>query len=300
MKVLTAIFLVLLALNCPAQKTPKKEWTHITSPKKDLSVSMPPDFLIYNEDGNYRAYTTFGGVDLTVWMRETKSAKLELKASRKNAFESEYNVSRFEKGDFEGDIKTFEKDGVYLTEMMLASSKASYRLSVHSKDKSNPVLEKFLYSIKLENLPLFKQTTSVQTTDSVVSVETLKTSPIILQALITKDAEKLKIKYDLKDKQEYTNRTDTANYSRALVILSKPRAKYTDMGRSNNVSGEIMLKVLFRADGQIGDVTVLKKLGSGLDEEAVNAVRKVKFLPAEINGKPVDIIRQLSYSFTIY
>lgn len=86
----------------------------------------------------------------------------------------------------------------------------------------------------------------------------------------------------------------------SLKILKKVPARYTDNARSSNISGDVRLYVLFAASGRISHIIVLKGLGYGLDEQAINAAREIKFEPATADGKPVSVVKQVSYTFTIY
>ena len=54
--------------------------------------------------------------------------------------------------------------------------------------------------------------------------------------------------------------------------------------------GALALVFVVRNDGSVGDVRILRTLGSGLDERAVQAVRQWRFSPAERQGQPVDVI----------
>ena len=83
-------------------------------------------------------------------------------------------------------------------------------------------------------------------------------------------------------------------------ILAKPRPSYTDSARQNNVAGDVKLKVTFRANGSIGDISVVSGLQGGLTEQAIIAAKKVVFLPARKNGKLVTAALTIQYSFSIY
>lgn len=85
-----------------------------------------------------------------------------------------------------------------------------------------------------------------------------------------------------------------------VIILSKPRAVYTDLARESNVQGTAILKVTFLKNGGVGLVSVVKALSSGLTEQAIIAARKITFLPATNEGKPVTVVKQVEYSFSIY
>jgi TonB family protein len=81
---------------------------------------------------------------------------------------------------------------------------------------------------------------------------------------------------------------DSTQPTTPVEILYKPAPVYTDEARKLNLEGEVMLEVVFRADGQLTVNRVLRGLGHGLDDAAVNAAGKIKFKPAQRNGTPVD------------
>jgi TonB family protein len=85
-----------------------------------------------------------------------------------------------------------------------------------------------------------------------------------------------------------------------LKVLSKPPASYTENARSAGVSGAVRLLVGFSADGAVKHILIVKPLGFGLNEEAVRAARRIKFEPATKDGKPVSVVKQIEYSFSIY
>jgi TonB family protein len=54
-----------------------------------------------------------------------------------------------------------------------------------------------------------------------------------------------------------------------------------------------------RRDGSVGDVRVLRGLGGGLDQRAVEAVRQWRFSPAHKQGVPVDVIVEVAVEFKL-
>jgi TonB family protein len=88
--------------------------------------------------------------------------------------------------------------------------------------------------------------------------------------------------------------------SAPVSIQSKPSPVYTSEARQLRVEGEVLLNVVFTANGQIRILNVVRGLGHGLDEAAQHAAQGVKFSPAMRDGHPVDsnatlhIIFQLS------
>ena len=54
------------------------------------------------------------------------------------------------------------------------------------------------------------------------------------------------------------------------------------------------------ADGVPRDIKVLRGIGKGLDEKAVEAVTKWKFEPATKDGKPVAVVINVEVNFRLY
>jgi hypothetical protein len=66
------------------------------------------------------------------------------------------------------------------------------------------------------------------------------------------------------------------------------------------VNGRINAIVVFRADGTIGAVTVDPRLDDSLARNVAEAASRIKFVPVEVEGKPVEVKRMLVYTFSIY
>ena len=82
-------------------------------------------------------------------------------------------------------------------------------------------------------------------------------------------------------------------------LIKEVHADYTDAARRQNISGEVELEIVVKSDGSVGDVRILRRLGSGLDERAVQAVRQWRFSPARLKGAPVDVIVEVSVEFKL-
>jgi protein TonB len=82
-------------------------------------------------------------------------------------------------------------------------------------------------------------------------------------------------------------------------LLREVRASYTDEARRANLNGEVVLEIVVRRDGSVGDVRILQRLGSGLDERAVQAVRQWRFAPARLKGTPVDVVVEVAVEFKL-
>jgi TonB family protein len=82
-------------------------------------------------------------------------------------------------------------------------------------------------------------------------------------------------------------------------LLREIKADYTDAARRRGIEGDVILEIVVRHDGTVGNVTVLKRLGGGLDERAVQAVRQWRFAPAARHGSPVDVIVEVAVEFKL-
>ncbi|HEX6504166.1 MAG TPA: energy transducer TonB [Terriglobales bacterium] len=86
-----------------------------------------------------------------------------------------------------------------------------------------------------------------------------------------------------------------------VEITFKPNPVYTDEARGLKLEGEVLLEVLFQANGQLRVNRVVRGLGHGLDEAAIAAASKMRFKAATDHGQAVDstaivhVLFQLAY-----
>lgn len=82
-------------------------------------------------------------------------------------------------------------------------------------------------------------------------------------------------------------------------ILEKPRPEYTAEGRSLKVEGDVVIDLVFLANGSIQINRVVSGLGHGLDESAVRAAQQIKFKPALRQSQPVDFPARVRIEFRL-
>jgi TonB family protein len=80
----------------------------------------------------------------------------------------------------------------------------------------------------------------------------------------------------------------------------KPEPRYTESARQNQVTGTVVLKCIFAANGSVTNIRTVSGLPFGLTERAIDAARKIKFIPAMKDGKYVSMWMQLEYNFNLY
>ncbi len=65
-----------------------------------------------------------------------------------------------------------------------------------------------------------------------------------------------------------------------VEVTYKPNPVYTEAARQLKLEGEVLLEVMFSANGQLHVNRVVRGLGHGLDESAIAAANKMRFKPA--------------------
>jgi TonB family protein len=70
--------------------------------------------------------------------------------------------------------------------------------------------------------------------------------------------------------------------------------------QDSGVAGMALYHVVVGSDGKPGEISVARPIGFGLDESAVDSIRKASFSPAIKDGKPVPVLLDLVVEFRIY
>jgi TonB family protein len=83
-------------------------------------------------------------------------------------------------------------------------------------------------------------------------------------------------------------------------ILSKEPARYTEPARQAGIVGTVVMSMVFGADGNIGDIKIIRGLPFGLMEKAKTAAKNIRFEPAYRDGEPVSVRGQLEFTFNLY
>jgi periplasmic protein TonB len=88
--------------------------------------------------------------------------------------------------------------------------------------------------------------------------------------------------------------------------VSAPRAiyapdpEYSEEARKAKYQGTVVLWTVIGLDGRIHDLKVQRSLGMGLDQKAIEAVRKWRFEPAMKDGHPVAVQVNIEVNFRLY
>ena len=83
------------------------------------------------------------------------------------------------------------------------------------------------------------------------------------------------------------------------TVVRDVKADYPESAKKERVQGNVMLAVVVKKDGTVGEVTVKKPLHPELDEAAVKAMKKWEFRPGTKDGKPVDVAVDVEMTFNL-
>jgi periplasmic protein TonB len=86
----------------------------------------------------------------------------------------------------------------------------------------------------------------------------------------------------------------------APIPIYKPEPAYSEEARKAKYQGVVVLWIVVDAQGNVTDARVVKPLGLGLDEKAVEAVHTWKFKPAIRNGAPVPVRASVEVTFRLF
>jgi TonB family protein len=86
----------------------------------------------------------------------------------------------------------------------------------------------------------------------------------------------------------------------APKVLYNPDPEYSEEARKAKHQGSCTLALIVGPDGKTRDIKVLRSLGLGLDEKAIEAVSTWKFEPAQKDGRPVAVAINVEVQFRLY
>lgn len=291
------------------EKANEAVWHRYSTSAGDLTFAFPnKNVLVDQNDSKTSIYFSEIGLYLSVRAERMKGAKNRfLELSRLPSAE-EYKGFKLDDlyGRWRRDTnKVKGTDSVFFE---LASKSGFYRIAARSRDGRDSDLERFLRSIRVNGSQLINTQISEEPEEkSVTMIESLPISDKVVEALKRSTPDKLSYTRPSKrDKStEIENGDDTSDepprkYSSDTIILRNPFPRRDESGRAIRLPRVVKFRATFRADGTIGPVELLQSIDKGYDDLAFEALIGIKFIPAEIDGKPVDVVRIIEYSFGRY
>lgn len=83
------------------------------------------------------------------------------------------------------------------------------------------------------------------------------------------------------------------------IPIYKPEPEYSEEARKAKFQGAVMLQIIIDENGRTRDIRVLRPLGLGLDEKAIEAVQKWRFRPSLKEGRPVAVMANVEVNFRL-
>jgi TonB family protein len=85
----------------------------------------------------------------------------------------------------------------------------------------------------------------------------------------------------------------------APVVIYKKDPEYSEEARKAKYQGTVLLAIEVSPDGRATNIRVVRSLGLGLDEKAMEAVKQWKFKPGYRNGQPVTVAATIEVNFRL-
>ena len=83
------------------------------------------------------------------------------------------------------------------------------------------------------------------------------------------------------------------------VPIFKPEPEYSEEARKAKFQGAVLLAIVIDETGHTRDIRVLRPLGLGLDEKAIEAVTKWRFRPSMKDGRAVAVMANVEVNFRL-
>lgn len=85
-----------------------------------------------------------------------------------------------------------------------------------------------------------------------------------------------------------------------LMTFLMSNLSYPQLAKDHDIQGTVILSFVVSSSGKIGNISVLKGIGGGCDEEAVRVVSIMPdWIPGKQNGKPVNILFTFPIRFVL-
>jgi len=279
-------------------------WKHLEAGNREISFSLPEGFLFNKERSS-----AYDGMDLFAFENG-----VTLRASISNQQDPVANLSRvsiettrapavldFEISGIRGRSVTMIDRG-YEHKLYFASKKSYYVLEVISESKDNSAVAAFLRSIRIKGQPLLESSDGEPSSSDgeATSIKSLKPSPEVAEAHKRKTG-KFEGKVEFEPLSAYSPCSQDPNVRPAFVVTSlMPDMASLPAHRGPvNMSGDMLINVRLLSDGRVGDIIVYSDIERRVLRVFADAAKKLKFVPAERNGRPADHCEFIKMGFGV-
>ena len=86
---------------------------------------------------------------------------------------------------------------------------------------------------------------------------------------------------------------------KAPVVIQRVDPVYPAEARNDRIEGIVILEATIDRTGHVRNAVVLKPLPDGLSEAALDALKQWTFAPGTLDGKPVDVLFNVTVAFRL-
>jgi TonB family protein len=83
------------------------------------------------------------------------------------------------------------------------------------------------------------------------------------------------------------------------TLISKTEPEYSEDARKARLQGTVRLRIEVDTHGLAQNIVVSQSLGLGLDDRAIDAVKKWRFNPGKVNGKAATVVAYVEVNFRL-
>jgi TonB family protein len=179
---------------------------------------------------------------------------------------------------------------------ILYREKAQYTREARDNKVEGTVVLSAVFSIdgQLSDIQVIQGLPHGLTENAVIAAKKIRFEPAMKDGQPVSVGGRLEFTFNL-----YKDPIQQMDRSMRPTILYREKAQYTQEAKDNKVEGTVVLSVVFGADGQLGDIKVIRSLPHGLTQKAIEAASKIRFQPAMKDGQPVSVRGALEYTFKL-
>jgi hypothetical protein len=275
------------------QSAAVEKWTRIDLGKNEVSIAVPPGFLVDADkraNGKiFRVIAAANGVSMDVALEKNTNARIDrispLQGEKGSAF-------RIDKVDGKV-ISTSDPKQRFSQRMYLAAGDRFYTIMIEAPSSNSAELTRFLYSILINGNPLFKRLAMRNFPEESVAASDLKTSPEVSEAFARK-FDKNPSKTVFKKASEFVPPPDPRYNIVPAISVDRPYPRPSGIPSRSLMEANVV--VTYLANGQIGDVAVYSDADKSFATACADAARKIKFVPARDGNKSIDYVHVEHYS----
>lgn len=300
--IISAFLTICVSAQGAQQGTSAVKWTRIEA-NDEVSVAVPEGFLVDREKSitgkTHRIFAWAGATSIEMLFRD--ETRFQGKITQGQPPEG---VEVFKAEGLNGSRSCSAPGKRVSCKISLSSDRYSYYFTVDSLSEKPEIARIFLASIMVRGKAVFMgEPAPVSETRQLTQ---LITSPEITKALTRKPNDPVKVTQ--KRLSDHTGDREPPDTVLPAVILDKPfpgRMERISLSQPPNfgkkrTGSDIVVRgaratVTFLASGEIGEVVIYSDEKKSFIDDCIDAVKKIKFIPARENGKAVDSVQTVSY-----